>query len=240
MELKGKTALVTGGAVRIGRAIAEELASQGVNIVVHFLQSVREAGELVDRIEGLGVVAGMVQTDLTSESACQEVIKKASAVTGSLDILINNASVFLPDSVHSADADRMQMQFRINLLAPLLLTRAFADVCDRGKIVNLLDKRISAIDLEYLSYSLSKMALAEATRAAALELAPAITVNAVAPGAILTPSSSRTAGQPVLAGSVPLDRQCQVSEVVDAVLFLLRNDALTGQVIYVDGGQHLS
>jgi NAD(P)-dependent dehydrogenase (short-subunit alcohol dehydrogenase family) len=136
--------------------------------------------------------------------------------------------------------DRVKQQMNINLYAPMVLVQAFARVCTKGgSVVNMLDRRIVHDDVNYMSYSISKKALAAATRLAALELAPYVTVNAVAPGAVLSPHGSDPSVSPVPAGKVPMQSPCTPEDVANAVLFLLSQGLITGQTVYVDGGQHL-
>lgn len=238
MELRGKAALITGAAVRLGRAMARALAAEGVGVAVHYRRSSAEARALVrDLAQEYGVQAVALGAALGGPEAASKLVQRARERLGRLDILINNAAIFPAGGLCESSVRQLKETFSVNFLAPLFLMRAFAARCSCGVIVNVLDQRIAGWDVAHGPYVLSKKALADATRLAALEFAPAIRVNAVAPGAILPPSSAK--GAPVRAGPVPLQRQCTVEEVADAVLFLLRNDALTGQIIFVDGGQHL-
>ncbi|HBA83948.1 MAG TPA: short-chain dehydrogenase [Verrucomicrobia bacterium] len=239
MNLQGKTALVTGGAVRIGAAICRALAGAGMNVVIHYRSSAAEAERLAEELGKLDVGALIVQADLVSEEACRKLLEEASSVSGGLQVLVNNASVFHKQSIGQATAGHLLDEFWPNFLAPVLLMRGFAERCREGKIVNLLDRRIEGHDIHCAPYVLSKKALAEATKLAALEFAPSIAVNGVAPGAILPPPGK---GQDYIrdrAGPVPLQRQCTPEEVAETVLFLLHNDSVTGQILFVDGGQNL-
>ena len=239
MKLNGKVALVTGGAVRIGRAICEALAREGCDVVIHCRRSTREAGRLAKHLRRQGVRALVASADLRLESAGRALIRKAVQWGGRLDILVNNAAVFHKDSLRTLTGGKVQEEFAVNLFAPLWLTRAFADVVRRGAVINLLDRRITGLDTACLPYLLAKKALAEATRIMALALAPAVRVNGVAPGAVLPPSGKGREYLQDKAGPVPLRRQVAPCDVAEAVIFLLKNDALTGQILFVDGGQHL-
>jgi len=230
---------VTGGAVRIGRAICETLAGAGLNVVVHYRQSAAEAEALCAELERRGVRAWALAADLTSEAACTSLVQRAAAAAGRLDILINNAAMFHKDSLSTTTEAKLLAEFWPNLFAPLLLMRALAQQSAGGKIINLLDRRIAGHDTECVPYVLAKKALAELTQLAARELAPRFTVNGVAPGAILPPPGKGVDYLLDHAGPVPLQRQVTPAEVAAAVLALLQNDAITGQVLYVDGGQHL-
>ncbi|MBU1692435.1 MAG: SDR family oxidoreductase [Verrucomicrobia bacterium] len=239
MNLNGKTALVTGGAVRIGRAVCRTLAAAGADVVIHYNRSATPAEALRHELVAMGRRAFCIQADLGGEDAGRRLVAAAREVAGPLDVLINNAAVFHQDSLLTLTARALRDEFEVNLFAPLLLMRAFAEACGDGAIVNLLDRRIASLDHSCLPYVLAKKALAEATQMAALELAPSIRVNAVAPGAILPPPGEGAGHLKDRAGPVPLQRQCTPEQVAAAVIFLLQNDALTGQIIFVDGGQHL-
>ncbi|MCX7009211.1 MAG: SDR family oxidoreductase [Kiritimatiellaeota bacterium] len=239
MKLSGQTALVTGGAVRIGRALCEALAAAGVNVVVHYRHSADEAGLLRADLERFGVRAWTLAADLNSEAACDNLVHRAADAAGSLDILINNAAVFHKDNLFATTEAKLLAEFWPNLFAPLLLMRAFANKSSGGKIINLLDRRIAGFDTECVPYVLAKKALAELTQLAARELAPRFTVNGVAPGAVLSPPGQGADYLHDLAGPVPLQKQVTPSDIAAAALALLQNDALTGQILYVDGGQHL-
>ena len=224
MDLKGKRALVTGGAVRVGRAIVEALQAAGAEVVVHYLRSGAEAKALSP---------WTVKGDLADPEACSRIVAEA----GPLDILVNNASLFTRDALPTATPERVRREFGVNLFAPMELVRAFAaQVRGEGAVVNLLDRRIRGNDTTCAPYLLTKKALADFTRVAALEYAPAIRVNAVAPGPVLPPSGG-AATEPM--GHIPLGRPPVAGDVAGAVLFLLRAESITGQVVFVDGGQHL-
>ncbi|HSR87465.1 MAG TPA: SDR family oxidoreductase [Pontiella sp.] len=226
MNLQGKRALVTGGAVRIGAAITKALQAEGVEVVVHYRRSKEEAAALSPCT---------VQSDLASPEACATLIEQC----GHLDILVNNASIFTKDTLESSSPDRVQREFQVNLFAPLELSRNFAAQAGEGAIINLLDRRIRSHDTTCAPYTLSKKGLEELTRLAALEYAPRIRVNAVAPGPVLPPPDCTTADVREMAGNIPLDELPTPDEIAGAAVFLLQAASVTGQIIYVDGGQHL-
>jgi len=226
MNLSGKRALVTGGAVRIGRAIVEALQAQDVEVVVHYCKSGSEAEKLSPHT---------VFANLENEADVASLIERA----GSPDILINNASIFTKDTLASSASDRVLREFQVNLFAPLQLMRAFAAGTAEGAVVNLLDRRVRCHDTTCVPYSLTKKGLEELTHLAALEYAPRIRVNAVAPGPVLPPPGSPAGSALELAGRMPLDRLPTAQQIAEAVLFLLQADSTTGQTIFVDGGQHL-
>ncbi len=242
MEQSRQTALVTGGAVRIGRALALTLARDGVDIVLHFRSNRAAAEETAQVIRDLGRQAWLVCGALEAPDAVGSLFQEAVAQAGHVDILINNAAVFTHGTLAETAAADFESVWRVNTLAPILLTRALAaHIRARGPdaagvVVNLLDQRISGLRGGSLAYSLSKRALADFTRAAAVELAPQVRVNAVAPGPVLPPP----AGAPhEPTGPLPLGRRPTPQEVADAARFLVRARSVTGQILFVDGGQHL-
>jgi NAD(P)-dependent dehydrogenase (short-subunit alcohol dehydrogenase family) len=230
MNLKGKRALVTGGAVRIGRAITEALLAEGVEVIVHFQTSEKEADAFWPNI---------IQADLSDPAQCETLIERAAAQFGPIDILINNAAVFYQTKLADAAHDLVMKELQINLLAPLALIRGFARQTKTGKIINLLDRRITSHDTTCVPYMLSKKGLEELTKLAALGLAPGITVNAVAPGAVLPPPKESDNPAWEYAGAIPLGNRPTPADVADAVLYLLKSDVITGQTLFVDGGQNL-
>jgi len=239
MELTAKTALVTGGAVRIGRAICEALARQGCGVVIHCRSSIRDADALQQELDARGSRAWTVQGDLDSERGCFEVMDQTWAHSGQIDFLVNNAAVFHRCRLAEMGETAVLDELRINLLAPLFLTREFAARTRKGAIVNLLDQRIAGHAVEAVPYALSKKALEELTYLSAIELAPRIRVNGVAPGAILPPPGKSGARMKKLAAQTPLKKNPRPEDIADAVVFALKADSMTGQILYVDGGRHL-
>ncbi len=236
----GKTALVTGAARRIGRAVSAALAEAGADVVIHDHESLHgECENLCDEIDRFGVRTWIVSADFEDPSDTASVIGRAVKAAGRLDILINSAAVFRADTLRDADFKDLMHHMQVNAWAPLVLSREFARAVGKGKIVNLLDTRISGYDWKHVSYILSKHALHVLTNMTALEFAPGITVNAVAPGLILPPPGKDVGYLEDLAKNVPLKRHGGPEDIVDAVLFLLRSEFITGQVIYADGGRHL-
>ena len=258
MDLAGKRALVTGGAVRIGRAIVEALQAEGAEVIVHFQRSdprklwkketeisPREATRMRgsdqrERQKAAGTLSPKtIQADLADPAQCETLLQRAAEQFGKIDILINNAAVFYQTRLADATHELTLKELQINLLAPLALTRGFAQQTGTGKIINLLDRRVTGHDTTCVPYMLSKKGLEELTRLSALELAPGITVNAVAPGAVLPPPGKEndTAWEP--AGTIPLDKHPTPADIAEAVLYLLKADSITGQTLFIDGGQNL-
>lgn len=237
MNLHGKIALVTGGAVRIGSAISRALAGKGCDVVIHYHRSKKQAVVLAARLRRLGVRVFTVSNDFQSPDDCRQIVEKSIEIAGGLDILINNAAVFHKDNLTSVSESNIGKDWDVNFMAPLRMIKAFARYARNGKIINLLDSRVTSNETDALTYVLSKKALASLTKIAAVELAPAIAVNGVAPGPVLRSSTQKAVREK--AGFMPLKKKPTVNDVVKAVLFLLECDSITGQIIFVDGGQHL-
>lgn len=238
-SLAGKTALITGAAKRLGKALALTLAREGVHVVVHFNHSEQEASDVCDEVRHMGVSAWPLQADLSDPDQTRRLFDHAMAQAGPIDILINNASVFNKETVWETSAQSLEANLRVHATAPLILARALAKQDRSGSIVNMLDTRVTVYDHKHVSYHISKRALLTLTRILAMELAPAIAVNAVAPGLILPPPGEDEGYLKRLAHCNPLNRYGDSEQVADAVLFLLRSRFITGQVIYVDGGYHM-
>jgi len=238
-RLEGKNALVTGAARRIGRAIALALAREGAHVAVHYENSEKEATELVAEIEGLGVRAVALRADLADRDALEGLLERAREALGTIEILINNASIFPSDSLETVELESIERNLEINAWAPLALTRAFAAQTERGHIVNLIDSRVGGFDRAHVAYILSKHVLAALTRITALELAPGIAVNGIAPGLILPPPGKDEGYVDRLAATVPLQRRGTPEDIAAAAVYLVTSGFVAGEVIYVDGGRHL-
>ncbi|HIJ65851.1 MAG TPA: SDR family oxidoreductase [Candidatus Hydrogenedentes bacterium] len=238
-ELEGKTALVTGAAKRIGRALSLALADRGVNIAVHYRTSQAEADELAEALRTKGTAAWTVPADLGDAAQAAALFARALELAGPIDILINNAAAFPDTRLDTVTPDAIHADLNVNALAPFLLSRDLAAQGREGAIVNFLDTRFVDYDRNHVAYHLSKRALFSLTRMSALEFAPAIRVNAVAPGLILPPPGKAPAYLEKLAHTNPLNRHGSPDDVVDAVLFLIESRFVTGQIIFVDGGRHM-
>ncbi len=236
MNLKNKTVLITGAAVRLGRGLAEALAGEGCRLVLHCNRSAAEAASLAARLRRAGTKVHLIRRDLLAPNSGEEMIREAQKAFGRLDILVNNAAVFRKASLSTSTEKQIRETLELNLMAPILLTRAFARIAGKGKIINILDRRVAGLEPGLAAYLVSKKALADFTRIAALELAPDIAVNGVAPGPVLVQPKG---GEREKAGRIPLAKRPTPADVAGAVIFLLQNDAVTGEIIFVDGGQHL-
>lgn len=237
--LAGQTALVTGAAHRIGRAVALALAERAINVVVHYRHSAEAAEELADHLRHKGTRAWAFGADLTEPGGADDLWSQTVSAAGPIDILVNSASVFEPDTLWDCTAETLWYNTRLHAWAPLVLSRALAQQTGPAQIVNLLDARLGGYDPKHVSYQLSKQMLFSLTRMLAVELAPRIRVNAVAPGLILPPPGRDEAYLQELAHTNPLQRHGDTEDVTDAVLYLIGASFVTGQVIYVDGGRHL-
>ncbi len=239
-RLKGKVALVTGASKRIGRAIAIALAEEGVNIVAHDRRNQEpEMNKVCDEVVGCGSKSWKVMADMEKPEEYGTLVERAAQAAGAIDFLINNASIFLPATLADMTLEDITRHLHVNAWAPFVLIRDFARQVKRGKVVNLLDTKIVGYDREHVPYIMSKHLLALLTKMCALEFAPALAVNAVAPGLILPPAGKGDDYLDRLAPRLPLQRHGSPADIADAVLYLLKSDFVTGQVIYVDGGRHL-
>jgi glucose 1-dehydrogenase len=244
MYLKGKSAVITGGAIRIGRALTLALAQAGCKVLIHYGRSAAPAEETKAEAQKLGAQAHLFSADLREAGAAQAVIDAAVERFGRVDILINSAAIFPEEDTFSGtDADLFDTLMSVNLRAPFLLSQAFAAQIPQdgmGKIINMIDARVRQIQTDHFVYRLTKGGLWTMTEMLARELAPRITVNAVALGAILPPPEKDQAYLDTLAQQkVPLRRAGNTQIVTQNALHLLQQDFLTGVVIPLDGGQFL-
>ncbi len=236
-------ALVTGAARRIGRALALTAAEAGYDVAVHHRRSPEDAEAVAAEIRAMGRKAATVTAELTDEAQTSALIGRAVDALGPVTLLINNASVFEDDRAETFSPDTWRMHMEVNLHAPLLLAQAFAAELPKdrqGLIINLLDQRVWKPNPQFFTYSLSKAALWSATRTLAQSLAPRIRVNGIGPGPTL-PSIHQTPEMfQAEAANVPLKRRAETADIVAAALYLIDAPSVTGQMIAVDGGQHLA
>jgi NAD(P)-dependent dehydrogenase (short-subunit alcohol dehydrogenase family) len=234
--------LVTGAAKRIGRAIALDLAKHGWSVAVHYHRSAPAAAEVVREIEAGGGRAVAIHADLSREADAQALIPNTVEALGPLTCLVNNASLFEMDKIETATRASWDAHIETNLRAPLVLSQVFARRLPAdadGVIVNMLDQRVWNLTPYFLSYTVAKMGLWTLTRTLALALAPRIRVNGIGPGPTL-PSPRQTPEQfAQQCRAMPLGRGTTLEEICGAVRFILVTPAMTGQMIALDGGQHL-
>jgi NAD(P)-dependent dehydrogenase (short-subunit alcohol dehydrogenase family) len=240
MSLQGKTVLVTGSAVRVGKAMALALAGAGANLIIHYNASGEPALETQKEIQAKGVEAHLLKADLDDPQEAAGMIEKA-AEFGPLYAVVNNASIFEDLSLMETDLEAWDRHLRINLTAPFLLSQAFARMKgdEEGRIVNILDWRALRPQADHFPYTVSKAGLAALTRSLAAALAPNITVNAIALGAILPPRDGGDVSG--ILKNVPAKRWAELDEVGETLLFLLDGPPyITGEIIHLDGGRHLT
>jgi len=241
-KTKPGAALVTGGAKRIGRAIALDLAAGGWAVAIHYRDSREEAETLVGEIEAGGGKAVALAADLAREGEVETLIPAAVGALGPLTLLVNNASLFEMDKVESATRASWDAHIETNLRAPFVLSQAFARQLPaegEGNIVNMLDQRVWKLTPYFLSYTVAKMGLWTLTRTLALALAPRIRVNGIGPGPTL-PSPRQTPEQFAQQwAAMPLGHGTTPAEICAALRFILAAPAMTGQMIALDGGEHL-
>jgi NAD(P)-dependent dehydrogenase (short-subunit alcohol dehydrogenase family) len=237
-----RTTLITGAALRIGRAIALDLARHGWSVAVHYRSQAAAAAELVAELERAGGRAAALEADLGDERQVAGLVERAAAAIGPLTCLVNNAAAFEPDLVGTATRQSWDRHLETNLRAPFVLIQHFArqlPETESGSVVNLIDQRVLNPTPYFVSYTVSKVGLWTLTRTLALALAPRIRVNAIGPGPTLRSARQSEADFARQCAATPLGRGTTPGEIADAVRFLLSAPAVTGQMIALDGGQHL-
>ena len=246
------TALVTGAALRLGRAMALELARAGHDVAIHYAGSADAAEDTAKEVRGFGVRAVTLQADLTVEDDMQTLLPRAAqAFAAPITVLINNASIFEYDNLASATLASWDRHLESNLRAPFVLTQALAaqipaPIADengeplaQGLVVNMIDQRVHKLTPEFMSYTIAKMGLWALTRTAAQALAPRVRVNAIGPGPTLQGARQSAAHFARQRAATILNRGADEKGICDALRYLLDARAVTGQLICVDGGQHL-
>ena len=243
MIAKGEVALVTGGAKRIGAAIARGLAEAGFTVAIHYRSSADEATALAAEIEADGGRAAIFQADLADMAACEALIDDVAAKLGPVRLLVNNASSFEPDSPEAPDWTKWEKHFDIHLKAPVALISRFAAVLpagDDGVAVNVIDQRVWRLNPRFFSYTLSKSALWAATQTMAQGLAPRVRVNALGPGPTMKNDRQSDADFSQQTDAVLLGHGPSLEEFSRTILYLWEAKSVTGQMIAIDGGQHLA
>ena len=246
------TALVTGAGKRLGRAMALELARRGFDVAVHYASSGEEADAVVQEITGMGQRAVAVQADLLIEAEVEALLPKVTeALGGPVTCLVNNASIFEYDNIQSATRESWDRHMESNLRAPFVLTQALAaqipepEACEmgepvaRGLVINMIDQRVRKLTPEFMTYTLAKMGLWAFTQTAAQALAPRVRVNAIGPGPTLQGHRQSDRHFQTQRQSTVLGRGANAADIVAALAYFLDAPAVTGQLLCVDGGQHL-
>jgi len=237
-----KTALVTGGVRRIGAAIAEDLAQNGYNLALQYVSSVDEAENLAVKLKSYGIKIALFEKDLTTTKGCRSLFKFATQALGPVDLLINNASVFNADSVTDFDEEMWDRHFALHLKAPSVLAAELArqENLENGLVVNMIDQRVWRLNPNFYSYTLSKSALWTATRTMAQSLAPNIRVNAIGPGPTLQNERQNPQDFQKQIDGLVLQRGPELADFGRTIRYLHETRSITGQMIALDGGQHLA
>jgi pteridine reductase len=241
VELRDRVALVTGSGIRVGRALAVALGAQRMRVAVHYHGSDGGARETARLIEGAGGSAALVSSDLTRTEAPEKLISDVVDRFGALDVLVNSAAVMKRTPLGSVTAAQWDAMMTLNLRAPFLLSQAAAPHLSRarGAIVNIADLAALETWPAYIPHGISKAGIVYLTRALARTLAPDVRVNAIAPGAVLLPDGWSEGDAAKLRASTPLGRLGSPNDVVEAMLYLLHADYVTGETLIVDGGRHV-
>lgn len=238
-KLKGKTALVTGGAKRLGKTCSLAMAAEGADIILHYNSSKNEAEKTALEIKSLGSDCRLIQQDLSNPESIAAFTDKIISETENIDILINSASIFPSESFNEITFESIMQNIQINALSPFLLGKKLAEKTKLTDIINFLDSRITGPDPKHSSYHLSKRMLYTMTKMMAESLAPDIRVNAIAPGPVLPPDDKSIDYFKKLKHLNPLHKTGTPEDISEALLFLLKSSFTTGQVLFIDGGMHL-
>jgi NAD(P)-dependent dehydrogenase (short-subunit alcohol dehydrogenase family) len=235
-----QSAIVTGGAARVGRDIALALAGKGFNIGLHYNSSEPEAQVAKTLIEESGRKCVLLQADLCDPAALASVIDRGAQALPGVSVLINNASVFQQKHFLETDLAVFERNFAVHVRAPFFLTAQFAKVCGQGNVINILDMMVAKGNVDYFAYLLSKKSLWDFTKMAAAALAPKVRVNAIAPGSIFQPIDEADPDyMQKRAKQVPLGIPGSPAYIVQGIEFFLQNPFVTGDCIFIDGGAHL-
>jgi len=240
MDIKGRTALVTGGAQRVGRAISLKLAQAGANVIVNYNHSSSEANETVAEAEKFGIKAEAIRADISDAAQVKDMVEKARERFTAIDILINNSSLFRKTSLPTDDFTAWHQVTSVLIDGPFYCANAVAPMMiDKGEgvIVNIVDLSAWEAWPNFTAHTVGKSALLAMTRQLAFDLAPSIRVNAIAPGPVLPPPSYDAARIERTAKKTLLGRWGSPEDVTRTVIFLIESDYITGEVIVVDGGE---
>ena len=247
-----KLALITGGAKRIGKGIALSLAENGFDVVIHYSESRKEAEELVSKLKSFGIAAFCIKANLLKDNEISSLIEETTQTIGKpINLLVNNASIFENDSLLSLTLESWDRHFFTNLKAPVFLSKEFSkqvpdhfkdennEIIASSNIINIIDQKVLNLNPRFFSYTLAKSSLLNFTKIAAQELGPKIRVNAIGPGPILKASHQSEEQFQNQRKSTLLKRGSDVQEISRAILYIVSSPGLTGQLITLDGGEHL-
>ena len=240
--MEARKIIITGGATRIGAAIAEKLSGQNKEIVIHYNKSKSKAESLKKKIQNNGANVYLVKGDLSKEKDINKILKFSKSKLKYFDCLINNASVFENDKLENVSSKSWDKHISINLKAPALLSKGFSKNT-KGKnnnIINIIDQRIFKLTPFFFSYTLSKTGLYTLTKTSAMSLSPNVRVNGIAPGPTIKNKRQSEKHFKTQYLATPLKQQVDVNEVCNAVDFFIKNNSITGQVLAIDSGQSLN
>lgn len=233
-----KAAIVTGGAHRIGKAISMSLADEGYSIVLHYGSSSDEARQTKVEIEAKGVQCQLISLDLKQSNSGPALFDKVDPHM-EVKILVNSASIFEPSGFESTSEELLDLHYQINLRSPYSLLKTFINHYESGHIINILDTKIVHNHTRHLDYLLSKKSLHDLTLIAARECGPHFRVNGIAPGLILPPEGEDQSYLDRKAQRLPLRQTGKTQDIQQAIHYLINNPFITGQILYIDGGEHL-
>jgi pteridine reductase len=237
---KTQAALVTGSAIRLGKHIALALAQSGFDIALHYHSSEQEAQNTATEIKKQGVKCHLFQSDLTQTEQMKSLMAQVLEIFPHLNVLVNSASAYTQAPITTTTQEIFDLQFALNLRAPFFLTQAYAELCGKGNIINIIDNKMAFNQYQYAAYLLSKKALLEFTKLAALEFSPNIRVNGVAPGVVLPATSRSEEYIEWRKQGIPLKMKGEVQHITQAIKSILGNDFMTGQILCIDGGESLA
>ena len=236
MKLENKNVLITGAANRIGREIAISLSKLGFNIGIHYNSSKSSANQTLKLVKKNKVEASIIQSDLSNEKNCIKLIKDTEKKIGEISILINNASTFKKNTLENTSSREIEEDFYVNLIAPFILCKAIFRKSNKGKVINISDWKTARTNR--FSYGVSKAAIYGLTKSLSLSMAPNYQVNEIALGAILPPADApNRKTESINLG--PIGRTAKIEEVTSCIEMLIKNDFITGERIFVDGGRHV-
>ncbi len=240
--MEAKKIIITGGATRIGAAIANKLSGPNKEIVIHFNKSKLKAEKLKQKLSHKGTLVYLIKGDLSKEIDVKKVIKFAKSKLKFFDCLINNASLFENDKLENFTTDSWNNHLRTNLRTPAILSKEFAKNTkgENNNIINIIDQRVFKLTPFFFSYTISKTGLYTLTKTSAMSLAPKIRVNGIAPGPTIKNKRQSNKHFKKQYLSIPLKKQVDVEEICNAVDFFIKNRSITGQVLAIDGGQNLN
>ncbi len=233
-------ALVTGGAQRVGRQISLSLAALGYDLVIHYHNSYNEAILLQKEIQAMGVKCYIFKADLFVTKEIEALFAYAVSQLASLSLIVNNASIFEKISFYDTDMEIFDRNFNIHLKAPFILTRSLALMDKKAQVINIIDTGIQGYNPDYFAYLLSKKSLLDLTKMTARVLGPKLRVNAIAPGSVLDPIDALGSNyMNNRANEIPLKLKGSVDYIIQGIRYLLQNEFVTGECLFIDGGAHL-